>query len=288
MPLSQVLCCGSNGAPSRRPATARTAQEAQGSGLPGRFWTSSGGEPGGVSMRRLLSIFLLFALIGAFARPGGVLAARPSPDKDPVAVGKQGAVATVDPDATRAGIRVLRRGGNAVDAAVAAAAALGVTEPYSAGIGGGGFMLVFRANTGTVEVIDGPEEAPDDRGLDEDVFLEFTSGDFLDAVNSGLSVGVPGTMATWVEGDRALGSLELHRVLQPRGEDRQAGLRALRRRTMNSRPPDRPYVGGLPPTDHRTSPRGYLVSRAGPQDRARDGLGRTAGQSAGRAWPDRR
>jgi gamma-glutamyltranspeptidase / glutathione hydrolase len=166
-------------------------------------------------MRRLFSIIVLVALIGLLAGPGGALASRPVPDKDPVALGKRGAVATVDPDATMAGIRILRRGGNAVDAAVAAAAALGVTEPYSAGIGGGGFMLVYRADTGGVEVIDGREEAPDDARFDEDVFVERTSGDFLDAVNSGLSVGVPGTFATWVDAIKRYGSKDLDDVLQP-------------------------------------------------------------------------
>jgi gamma-glutamyltranspeptidase/glutathione hydrolase len=166
-------------------------------------------------MRRLLCFFLLCALIGALLPAGQTLAKRRAPDKDPVAIGKRGAVATVDPYATEAGIRVLRRGGNAVDAAIAAAAALGVTEPYSAGIGGGGFMLIYRADSGTVEVIDGREEAPEDPRFDEDVFLEFTSGVFSDAVNSGLSVGVPGTFATWVEASERFGALKFRRLLQP-------------------------------------------------------------------------
>src|SRR5581483_1309415 len=76
------------------------------------------------------------------------------------AVGYGGAVATVDADATRVGIEMLRRGGNAVDAAVAAAAALGVTEPFSSGIGGGGFFVYYDARTRSVHTIDGRETAP--------------------------------------------------------------------------------------------------------------------------------
>ncbi|HET9559920.1 MAG TPA: gamma-glutamyltransferase, partial [Actinomycetota bacterium] len=81
-----------------------------------------------------------------------------------------GAIATGDLDAAAAGLEVLRRGGNAVDAAVAAAATLGVTEAYSAGIGGGGFMVVYLADKRRVVTIDGRETAP--AAFREDSFID--------------------------------------------------------------------------------------------------------------------
>ena len=82
----------------------------------------------------------------------GLIAPAPAraaePPKIPTAIGYGGAVSTVDPTATAVGLEVLRRGGNAVDAAVAVAATLGVTEPFSAGIGGGGFFVYYDARTG--------------------------------------------------------------------------------------------------------------------------------------------
>ncbi|HEY6596910.1 MAG TPA: gamma-glutamyltransferase, partial [Asanoa sp.] len=80
-------------------------------------------------------------------------------EKQPTAVGSGGAAASVDVDGTRAAIQALRDGGNAVDAAVAASSVLGVTEPYSCGIGGGGFMVIRTAG-GKVTTIDGREESP--------------------------------------------------------------------------------------------------------------------------------
>ena len=77
------------------------------------------------------------------------------PVKNATAIGFGGAVASVDPDATNIGLSVLRRGGYAVDAAVSTAAALGVTEPYSAGIGGGGYFVYYNAKSRNVSTIDG-------------------------------------------------------------------------------------------------------------------------------------
>ncbi|MCK8437483.1 gamma-glutamyltransferase [Streptomyces sp. D2-8] len=150
--------------------------------------------------------------VGAAAPPPA--AQSPGGEKTPLAVGYGGAVSSVDPDASAAGIEVLRKGGNAVDAAVATAAALGVTEPYSAGIGGGGYFVYYDAKSRTVRTIDGRETAP--LSADKNLFLE--NGKplaFADAVSSGLSVGTPGTPATWQTALDQWGSKRLSSVLKP-------------------------------------------------------------------------
>jgi gamma-glutamyltranspeptidase/glutathione hydrolase len=117
-------------------------------------------------------------------------------------------------DASAAGIEVLRNGGNAVDAAVATAAARGVTEPYSAGIGGGGYFVHYDARTRTVHTVDGRETAP--RSADASLFLENgTPVPFAEAVTSGLGVGTPGTPATWDTALEAWGSRPLGELLKP-------------------------------------------------------------------------
>ncbi|SCL31300.1 gamma-glutamyltransferase [Micromonospora inyonensis] len=134
----------------------------------------------------------------------------------PTATGYGGAVSTVDAEATRAGLEVLRRGGNAVDAAVAAAATLGVTEPFSAGIGGGGFFVYYDAKSGRVSTLDGREAAP--ASADERLFVNPDTGAayaFDEARISGLSVGTPGTLATWREALRRWGTHSLADSLQP-------------------------------------------------------------------------
>src|ERR687888_796230 len=133
--------------------------------------------------------------------------------KEPTALGSGGAAASVDLDGTRAAIDALRNGGTAVDAAVAAAGVLGVTEPFSCGIGGGGFMVI-RSAEGDVTTIDGRERAS--AAMTPTSFWENgTPLPFNAARFSGMSVGVPGTVATWVEALQKYGTMSLDQVLQP-------------------------------------------------------------------------
>ena len=140
-------------------------------------------------------------------------------DKQPTVTGRGGAVSTVDPEASAAAIEVLQNGGNAVDAAVAAAATLGVTEPYSAGIGGGGYFVYYDAKTQAVHTVDGRETAP--ATMPPTAFTDPESPDGApyrfspELVTSGVSVGVPGTPATWERALERWGSMSLSETLKP-------------------------------------------------------------------------
>ena len=164
--------------------------------------------------RPALALLAVVAAIGIAAQP--VLAARPTPTKQASAVGSGGAAASVDPVATKAAIDVLRRGGNAVDAAVAAAAVLGVVEPFSCGVGGGGFMVVYSARDGRVFTLDGRETAP--AAFRPNSFVDPSTGQpisFAEGVTSGLGVGVPGTPRLWEEALARFGSIPLAEALAP-------------------------------------------------------------------------
>jgi gamma-glutamyltranspeptidase/glutathione hydrolase len=164
-------------------------------------------------------LFALVPVLVALALPATAHARRGplNPPKHATEIGGGGAVASADPVATRAGIRVLRHGGNAIDAAVATAATLGVTEPYVAGIGGGGFMVVYSARDHRVHTIDGRETAPAD--FPQDVFIDPATGEPIpftpDRVTTGLAVGVPGTLASWQAALDRWGTRSLRRVLRP-------------------------------------------------------------------------
>jgi gamma-glutamyltranspeptidase/glutathione hydrolase len=163
-----------------------------------------------------VSTLVAAVLVGlGAASPRAVAAGQRAPLQQPVANGSGGAAATMSPYATKAAIDVLRHGGNAVDGAVAAAAALGVAEPFVAGPGGGGFFVYYRARDRKVFTIDGREKAP--AGATPDMFLDAAGNplDFEQAVESGESVGVPGNVATWGVALRRFGSRKLSRVLRP-------------------------------------------------------------------------
>jgi gamma-glutamyltranspeptidase / glutathione hydrolase len=161
-----------------------------------------------MSWRSLIVAALAIVLVD----PQAALAADP-PAKQPTAVGRGGAAATVDALGTAAAIDTLRHGGNAVDAAVAAAGVLGVVEPYACGIGGGGFMVI-RTRKGKVTTVDSRELSPE--AMRPDSFFE--NGAVLafdDARYSGLSAGVPGTVAGWDVALRRYGTRSLAQVLRP-------------------------------------------------------------------------
>ena len=129
-----------------------------------------------------------------------------APSGPPTSVGTGGAAASVETLATQAAIDTLKKGGNAIDAAVTAAGVLGVTEPFSCGIGGGGFMVIRTAD-GRVVTIDGRERATaamtPTSFWDNGVPLPFNDARF-----SGMSVGVPGTVATWENALEKYGTVE--------------------------------------------------------------------------------
>jgi gamma-glutamyltranspeptidase / glutathione hydrolase len=162
----------------------------------------------------VLALALAAALAGSAPAAVG---SRPSPAKHAVEVGSGGAVASVDPNATRAAIEILRHGGNAIDATVAANATLGVTEPYVAGIGGGGFMLIYLAREHRVVSVDGRETAP--AGFPDDAFIDPQTGQpipfYPQRVTSGMAVGAPGTLATWAAAAGRYGTMPLSKLLRP-------------------------------------------------------------------------
>jgi gamma-glutamyltranspeptidase / glutathione hydrolase len=132
---------------------------------------------------------------------------------------RQGVVAVANPFGAEAGAKVLEQGGNAIDAAVAIAYALNVVEPQSAGIGGGGFMLIHLASTGKTFAIDTREKAP--AGAARDMFVGVPNASL-----QGVAVGVPGMVRGTEMAVKQYGRLPLAQVLQPAIELADAGFAA--------------------------------------------------------------
>ncbi len=125
-----------------------------------------------------------------------------------------GMVTSAHPLATEAGLSILKQGGNAIDAAIATTLAISVVEPFSAGIGGGGFLVTHQAKTGEMQALDFRERAP----------LAATKNLYLDAagkvipkrsIDGHLAVAVPGTIAGLREAHRRYGKLPWRQLVMP-------------------------------------------------------------------------
>jgi gamma-glutamyltranspeptidase/glutathione hydrolase len=140
-----------------------------------------------------LAAFAFFVLAAAVAAADTAPVISPFATARPV-VARHGMVVTQEAAASHVGLDVLRLGGNAVDAAVAVGFALAVTMPRAGNIGGGGFMLIHRADLNVTTAIDYRETAPS--ATTKDVFLDANGeADPFKSRYSGLAIGVPGTVA---------------------------------------------------------------------------------------------
>jgi gamma-glutamyltranspeptidase / glutathione hydrolase len=138
-------------------------------------------------------------------------------------------IVAANPLAVEAGMEILKKGGKAIDAAVAIQAMLGLVEPQSSGVGGGAFLMYYEASTGVVSEIDGRETAP--QGATPDMFLDEHGKPlpFVEAVRSGRSTGVPGAVAMLHAAHARLGVRPWKELFQP----------AIRSATQGFRVPER-------------------------------------------------
>ena len=127
---------------------------------------------------------------------------------------ENGVVAAAKPEASKVGIEILKKGGNAVDAAVATAFAVGVLEPNASGIGGGGFMLIKPAHGESV-IIDFREEAPGKATPDMYTLDENGKAINNEATVGGKAVGVPGETTGLLTALKKYGTMSRREVMQP-------------------------------------------------------------------------
>ena len=166
--------------------------------------------------KKNLALFLFvlsFWLISACSSDGGDKIIPPSDRHQPYNfIGKSGMVVAAHPLAAEAGLDMLKKGGNAVDAAIATAFALNAAEPFASGIGGGGFMVIYLAKETRVTVINYREKAP------AAAFPEMFKIEGKPSVElrreHGLSVGVPGALAGWSYALKKYGTKNLEAVIE--------------------------------------------------------------------------
>ena len=156
--------------------------------------------------RIVISFFAILLITGCHETPSHVITGRNI-------TAEHGMVVSAHPEASKTGISILQKGGNAIDAAVATEFALAVCYPEAGNIGGGGFMLI-RMNDGSTDVIDYREKAP--LGASRDMFLDekgnLTEGS---STETRLAAGVPGTVDGMIRVHEKYGRLSFREIIQP-------------------------------------------------------------------------
>ena len=224
---------------------------------------------------RLLACVWLGLWVGLAA------AIRPAAATEPVSARRHMIVAA-DRRAAQAGLDVLRAGGTAVDAAIAAQPVLAVVEPQSSGLGGGAVMLHLQAATGTVTAWDGRETAPAAAGPDLFLSADGRPLEFYTAGVGGRAVGVPGTIAMLEAAHRASGQLPWDRLFAAAIRLAEDGF-AVSPRLAASIAADAPHLSSRAATralffQHETAPLpagALLVNRAAGRDAEGGGRGRS-------------
>ena len=165
------------------------------------------------STRAAFWLPLFFVAAAAFAQPAPEAATGRTPKE--AAVGSRFMAVAAHPLAADAGYEILKRGGSATDAAVAMQLVLGLVEPQSSGIGGGGFILHYSTADRRVRAYDGRETAPAAARPERFIGLYGRPLGFIEAVLSGRAVGVPGTIAVLELAHRNHGRLPWHELALP-------------------------------------------------------------------------
>jgi gamma-glutamyltranspeptidase/glutathione hydrolase len=172
---------------------------------------------GKISQSKKMSVFFVSVLLvcGLFSchpQTKQILELPPDPHQPYDYTGERGMVVAAHPLAVKSGMDVLKKGGNAVDAAIATAFALNAAEPFASGIGGGGFMVLYLAREKKVTVIDFRETAP----ARANPAMYMKNGEVQNAwrTSHGLAVAVPGALAGWVHALHRYGSMKLEEVMQ--------------------------------------------------------------------------
>ncbi len=159
----------------------------------------------------LLVSIVLFSCSAVYAQTDGF---RTGEDRVHPVLGRAGMVATQEANATRVGLDILQRGGNAVDAAVAVGFALAATLPRAGNLGGGGFMMIHDAKTGRTVAIDYRETAP--AAATRDMYLDADGNVDKESFRySHKAVGIPGTVAGLTLALRKYGTMTLKDVMAP-------------------------------------------------------------------------